>query len=238
MARSTTLANVLLMLKGQMGYSLVSGIATAQDQELYTLIDNQQKRLAGEYNWPFLEIRSDVAVSPGNRTKNLPTDVDFERPVKVEVNWNQIWLEVKNGIDSYEYNVFSSGDIKPVQPVDPVMRWRMASETTFEIWPIPNTAQTVRFTGCRPLASLKTAGVYDSALTCDLDDLLIVLYVAADKLARMKQGDAQPAYNRAAARMAYLRASYPTRNRVTSLTGNPNYGLRPVIPRTAITSLS
>ncbi len=206
------MARVLSLLKGEIGYSLVTGVATAADQELYTIIDTKQQWLSSMYDWPFLENRSDVVVNASQRFPTLPTDIIFERSVDVSVAWTNVWLDVIDGIGMSEYNQLSSGDAGiPVQPQDPIQRWRFNSETAFEVWPVPVTQQVVRFTGQRPLTSLLTAGAYDPTKTLDLDDMLVMLFAAAEKLSRMKSQDSQLKLTQAQNRLNMLRASYPTR---------------------------
>lgn len=162
-----------------------SANATATDSEIKTLLSNKQKFLATEYAWPFLQHRWDVSVSPSNRYLPIPTvnelaqttPIDFERPVVVEVRWNNRWQEVQYGIGSGQFNYLNSdASIAAVNPMDPIQRWRF-SDDNFEIWPIPTTASVVRFTGQRELNPLIATND-----TADLDDQLLILGVVADKL--------------------------------------------------------
>ncbi len=195
------------MLKAELGYSLVSGVATADDQTLYRLLDNEQKRLAADFDWAFLDKYTDVAAGVGSRNLTLPTDIVFERPVRVERKFNLLWQDIEHGITDADYNI-SDSDL--ARTMDPIRKWRLKSDgTTFEVWPIPSTAQTVRFHGQRTITSLQTAGAYDPTKTLDLDDLLVVLFVAANRLARAKQADAQIMLTRANDRLQMLRASGP-----------------------------
>src|SRR5438132_3496691 len=209
MPRGTTLANVLLSLKAELGYNLTSGVASADDQILYRLIDNEQTRLAADYDWAHLDKYADIAATVGTRNLNFPaSSIVLERPLRVERYYNTLWQEIKHGIKDEDYNIYNSDlGLK----YDPVQKWRLNSDgSTFEVWPIPATAQTIRFHGQRPLTSLLTAGAYDPAKILDLDDLLIVLYVAANRLSRTKQEDATLMLQRAENRMQMLRASGPT----------------------------
>ncbi len=239
MARNNTLANVLLMLKGELGYALTPGVATAQDQELYTLIDNKQRWLSSDWSWPFLEKRSDIAVAGGigSRYQTAPTDINFERPVNVQTLWNTFWRPVIYGIEMPEYNALSSGDGGvPIKQLDPIQRWRWNSETQIEIWPLPNQAQTLRFIGDRPLTSLKTAGVYDPATTLDLDDLMIVLYVAAEKLALMKKANAELKLTMAETHANRVKASYASKRRNVVLGGGLTPPPRKLVPMIVLAS--
>ncbi len=212
MSRQSTLANVLLMVKGELGYSLTAGVAVSGDQLLYTLIDNTQKWLADQFDWPFLLQRSDVSSVAGTRYLTLPTTIDFERDVQVAIAWGQQWLELPYGIGRNEYNTISSGDGGiTAKQLDPVLRWQMYSQTQFEVWPIPVSTNTVRFTGRRPLTSLKAAGVYDPTLTLDLDDLLIAMFVASKQISDKEAGKRQSLLELANARFNTLKGQYPSR---------------------------
>jgi hypothetical protein len=186
MSRGTTLANALLMLKGEIGLALTANVAVAKDQELYTLLDNRQKWLSSEYDWPFLKARVDVVIAAGTgdaiRYQTTPTTINFERPVSLETLWTTFWHPVQFGITGREYNALSSGDgAIPAVQYDPIQRidWKPGDPSKMEIWPLPATQQTLRFEGQTPLNTLKTAGAYDPTKTLDLDDLCVVLFAAA-----------------------------------------------------------
>src|SRR5437867_2110299 len=128
MPRGTTLANALLMLKAELGYSLTANVATADDQQLYRLIDSEQKRLAADYDWPFLKVRGDANVA--GRNTALPVTVVFERPVRVFRKYNNFWEPIEGGIGEHEYNLIDS-DTNEKQ--DPIQRWQLNSDgTNFE----------------------------------------------------------------------------------------------------------
>ncbi len=214
------------MLKAELGYNLTANVATADDQQLYRLIDNEQKRLAADYDWPFLDFYADVVAAASSRNLNLPlTGVVFERPVRVERKFNLLWQEIEHGILYTDYNV-SDSDLG--RTMDPIQKWRMNSDgTTFEIWPMPSTLQTVRFHGQRPINTLLTASAYDPTKTLDLDDLLVILFVAANRLKRMKQADGDVMMGRAQQRLQMLRVSGPSiTQRETILGGGEPDGLR------------
>lgn len=219
MARNTTLANALLMLKGEVGDSLVSGVAAAADQTYYTLLDNKQKWLASEWDWPFLRTRVDIAVTAGaldgDRYYTLPTTINFDRPVKVSVLSNSYWHPIEFGIGEKEYNQYSSGDgaVAAVQSY-PVQRWdwKAGSDTQIEVWPLASEAQTLRFEGQALPGTLKTGSAYDPSAALDLDDLLVVYFVAAQVLAREKQEDSKIKLAMAEQRLNRVRAGYPQRS--------------------------
>lgn len=325
------------MLKAEIGD--YAGTNTNRDGELNQLLSNKQKWLASRYDWPFLEHRWDVAVTPALQYQQLPTTtqdvgitttaINFERPVHVEVFWNDVYTELKYGIGLNELN-WMNFDLG--QQTDPIQRWRLADQivvatpsavlftqtgggtlpvgsytyavsfvtaygegplsptatnqidstphsmeitniptgadyvlsrrlyrskvgtttplyllteitdnttTTysdsaadstltevwageeplyvprFEVWPVPVTAQTIRFTGQRALIDM----VEDDDV-CDLDDMLLVYFVAGEKLMRSKQADAQLKMQMAEERLRMLRSTYPCREEKYVLGGS------------------
>ena len=215
------------MLKAELQYSLDS-TATGKDTALNQLLSNKEQWLASEYDWPFLEHRWDITVNAGNRFLTLPTQesssgdegasvaINFEREVRVEVKYNNKWWPLDYGVGAEEFNIFDSdGTTTPVQPMDPVMRWRFATDTSeganpnqFEIWPVPVTTQIIRFTGQRALLTLSA-----DADKADLDDQLIVLFTAAEQAAINEMASAQLLAQRAQERLKKVMGNYPSRDR-------------------------
>jgi hypothetical protein len=205
------------MLKAQLGQSLTVG--TSSDAIYKQLLADKQKWLAGEYDWPFLEDRFDVTVPGQGRYIAFPTaDVgggavstamNLERPYRAEVFWNNKWSELEYGIGAEEFNYLNSDQPGNIQ--DPIQRWRWAGdvkydESYFEVWPMPSTSQTVRFTGQRIVGPL-----VEDTDTCDLDDQLLTLTVGAELSLRAKHADAQLKQSLATERLRAVRASYPGR---------------------------
>lgn len=227
MARGTALSTIRSMLKAEIGE--YAGTNTVRDAALNVMLSNKQKWLAVEYSWLFLERRWDLAVTAGSQYIALPTAtagdpetlttaINFDRDVNVDCLFNTRYSPVEQGIGADEYNAlnFALG-----QSSDPIRRWRLATnpnETNnankIEVWPVPVNAQTLRFTGQRTLLAL----VADSD-TADLDDLLLVLFCAADILSRGKQADASMKLQMAQRRLQFLRQSYGPRQEKRTLDG-------------------
>ena len=209
MSRLTKLSVLYTMLQSRLGENTTF---TQTKARYYQLLSDKQKWLANEYDFPFLEDRFDVAVAGGSRYLSFPTidnvgstfAMNLERPYKCEVFWSNVWIELEYGIGSDEFNYLNSD--QPGQQQDPIQKWRWSSEGQFEIWPVNNTAQKIRFTGQRALDALVTDND-----TADLDDLLIVLFVAADILIKGKQPDGQLTLAQAQERLARQRGAYPTK---------------------------
>lgn len=217
MARQTTLATLYTMLKAKLGQNTVQ---TNTQTRYYQLLSDKQKWLANEYDFPFLKDKFDVAVPAGSRYLSFPTidnegntaAINLERPILVEVFWTNEWQVVEFGIGSTEYNYLNSDAVGQIQ--DPIQRWDWTGEQEFEIWPIPATAQKIRFTGQRQLSVL--AADTDKA---DLDDEMLVLFVAADILMRSRQADAELCMKQATERLTRQRGAYPMRPRTLNFGG-------------------
>ena len=96
-----------------------------------------------------------------------------------------------------------------------------ATMSFFEVWPMPSTAQTIRFTGERQLQQL----VNDTD-TADIDDLLLVLQVAAGEAARRELADAPLLIGRAKQRFQQLQASQPNASSVFKVGASRMYQQR------------
>lgn len=217
MARLTALSVLYTMLQRKLGENTTQ---TNTQARYYGLISDKQKWLANEYDFPFLEDRFDVAVGPGARYLSFPTidnegvtvAMNLERPYLVERFWANQWNVMDYGIGSEEFNYLNSDQ---GVAMDPIQRWRWSQESQFEIWPITVGSQVVRFTGQRALDALTSAND-----TADLDDEMLVLFVAGDLLMRSRQADAESCLTQAVARLNAQRGSYPNRPKGCNLAGD------------------
>lgn len=216
MARGTTLTELLAMTKAHMGASLTVG--TSMDAALYRLLASKQKWLASEWDWDFLETRYGVTTVAGTRYYTLPVGLNYDRPIKVEIQQNSRWHELQYGIGAKEYN-FLDSDAGVTSSI--CLNWQFYGGTAgapqYELWPIPDAVATVRFTGQANLGVLAAGSD-----TCTLDDELLALSVAADQLVALKQPDAQVKAAMAQQRLQRLRANLPTGSAQTVMRGGDN----------------
>jgi hypothetical protein len=158
--RNTPLGRVVTIVKSESAKSLQQ-TSTAQDTEIYQIVDDCQAALAGQFDWPFLKTRWDTTVTAGGRYTAFPTvsnlgntvNINQERPCDAWVKWNAIWQPVVYGID--EYPEFNYLDSDRNQVLDPVQRWQFSDESKFEVWPLPASTASMRFVGQRQLTTLK-----------------------------------------------------------------------------------
>lgn len=236
MARNTPLSNVVSMLKAELAMNMIVGVAVANDLNLASLIASKQRWLADIYDWPFLRDDWDIPIGSNQRYANMPINLidtegnpastlNTERPFQVKCFFSGNWQDVVYGIDEQEFNYINSDGNPPFtaapQQLDPIQRWAYSQETQFEVWPIPATSTIIRFRGIRTLTSLLSFIQGDAqpaqvqpnwSATLDLDDNMVMLFVAGEELQRLGKGNAQSVMQRAQTRMLQIRAQYPVRD--------------------------
>lgn len=198
MAYGQTFQKLMQDLRAEIGHATAASVGQSENDSLKVLLQRTQEVLYDDYDWPHLTgVWKDVDMVAGQRYYTFPSGLNFQRAIRASVLWNGVWEELPVGFDTTAYTTYNSDDD---ERSDPPLRWRLYDRTQFEIWPIPATADaTVRFIGTRALGAL----VADSDIA-DLDDRLIVLTAAAEKLAGKPRGKAL--VEMAAARLAQMKA--------------------------------
>lgn len=205
MARGTSLGQLLDDLRAEVGHSLNPALGVNTRDVLINVLQRQQKRLWEDYSWPFLRVDRDIVCQAGLRYYNIPADLTFEKIERVQFKWGDRWQDLTYGIGQQQLNQYDSDrDIRSW----PITNWYVTDDNRIEVWPIPaqngsaaTTDGLIRITGIR-----KPNPLVNDAHTADLDDQLIVLYAAAEILARQKQADAQNKLQQAQAHYARLKA--------------------------------
>lgn len=183
MARGSTLGTMVTMLREECRYASSSSVGQSKNPALKQLLKRVYTMLYDDYEWPHLMgAWEDKELVAGSRYYDFPTSINMENAVKAFHQWNGIWQPLKSGFDTTVYNQFDSDDD---ERADPVQAWRVYSGSQFEVWPIPVTDGTIRFTGKQAM------GAFDADDdTCVLDDHLVVLFAAAEELADKPRGKA------------------------------------------------
>jgi hypothetical protein len=189
MARGKTLGELIDDVRAEAGHSLQLNMGTAMRDVLIKIIQRQQERLWEDYDWPFLRVDRDVLAQAGQRYYDFPQDLSIERLERVRFKWGDRWHPMEYSIDDCHLELHDSDRDVRAWPVE---RWQEYGTNQIEVWPIPSMNGSaavldgaIRFTGIKKLAPLVSDG--DQA---DLDSTLIVLYSAAEILAREKANDA------------------------------------------------
>lgn len=199
MPRGVALETLIYNLRSEVGMSTNPAVSRSTRDRFITVMNRVQRRLYADHEWPFLGIYRDIQLQAGQRYYDFPDDINTDRAVRFETKWGGIWQKVGYGITDKNYNEFDSdADVR----YDPVFRWGFympdptpdndVTDPQIEVWPIPATNGNedtldgyVRVHGSQRLLSM-----VNDADKCLLDSDLIVLYSAAEILAKMKSPDA------------------------------------------------
>lgn len=188
----SSLGTLVTNLRFEAGHS--SNPATGvnmRDQLVYTL-NRVQEELAQDYDWPALIVDRDVALVVGARYYAYPSDLPFDAINNAWLLYNTVYDEMPYGIGPEQFAEFNSETGFTSWPVE---RWMHHSDNdTYEVWPVPSEAPpatatslaaAIRFRGTRTIPRM----VADADM-CVLPDTALVLFAAAELLARQKSPDA------------------------------------------------
>jgi hypothetical protein len=187
--RNAQFAAMLDDLKAEVGVSLSAAANTQQLDHLKSLLNRIYERYYHDFGWSFLRTRTDVDVSAGTRFIAVPSTIRYldidEAHVRDAQPPSSYWYKLCEGIEESDYNTVEEGLVQSYP-----RKWGLYSEdgtspTQIELWPVPDVACVVRFRGRRSFTKM-----VNNADPCQLDDKLIVLFAAAEYLARQKAEDA------------------------------------------------
>lgn len=181
MARNRTLGELLFDLRAECRMATDSTVGQSENPALKVLLRRTQEMLHDEWDWPHLDgVWFDKSIIAGSRYYDFPAGLNYERAMTASVLYNGVWQPMNYGFGPLQYNTFNSDNN---ERSDPATHWRVYSDTQFEVWPLPATAGTVRFTGTRAL------GDFDQDTdVCVLDGTMVVLFAAAEQLAGKPRG--------------------------------------------------
>lgn len=186
MARGASLLELVGDLRTELGRAPNVAVGPGDIPMLQRALRRVQKTLWTNHDWQFLtHTFPRIKLQAGNALYDMPAGLDIERIMDVAVWQNDTPIPIKRGIGWSEYSSFKPGD-----RADPVMRWDLRTDENFatqmEVWPTPASDNyELQIIGVRNLRPL----VADADL-CDLDDELLILFAAAQLLARQGAKDA------------------------------------------------
>lgn len=190
MATGTTLLNLRKMLRGEIFGPESEDQAKGIKHSHNTILNRVQEWLYDDFDWPQLIVREDVAMVAGTNLYTIPSNISIESVLSIHTKYAGAWCELDPGVPLECYAEFDSDEDERYTPA---RRYRQYDATRIEIWPIPSTAGVVatkenyiRIEGVTNYSPLS-----DDTDTAILDDQVIVLYAAAEILARKKDADAQ-----------------------------------------------
>lgn len=217
MARGTTLGQLILMLRAEIGDATSASLGQNNLPHLQQALRRTQEFLWQDFSWPHLRVYREEILQAGQRYYSFPADLDFDRVENAHVRYDEDWRPVVYGIEHQHYN---SMDPDLNEREDPVLRWQAHEGNQYEVWPLPATnGLRLRFEGIKKLAPLIADG--DRA---DLDDNLIVLFAAAEILSRRDSRDAQAKENLATRLYNRLRGQQTSKTKMVIMGGgfDPN----------------
>ncbi len=195
MTRGVTLEQLLYNLRVEIGQSTNPAISRSTRSRFIGIMNRTQRRLYYDFDWPFRDIQRDVQLQAGQRYYDFPTDIDMDRETRLECKDGGFWKKVGFGIKNTHLNQYDSdAGVRN----DPVWRWDYYldgdnPQPMIEAWPVPATDgdETTLEGYLRVHGQRKLVDMVNDADVCILDGDLIVLYTAAEILAKLRSGDAQ-----------------------------------------------
>jgi hypothetical protein len=180
-------------LRSEAGHALSIAQGTNQYETLKYLLARTQEELWVAFQWPELKLRDDMQMVAGQHTYTysfLPFDNIRETWASAKAGAGASWCPVSYGFPS-EDMLLSNGANS--ERGDPVQYWEPVASTapspgtpSYRVWPTPDTTgPLIRFVGQRSLGAF----IADSDVST-LDATCIVLFAAAELLARAKAEDA------------------------------------------------
>lgn len=216
MLNTDTLTNCVYAVRAEAGHSLSAVQGTNTVDVIKYLLKRAQQDLWVNTLWPTLKIRADVATAAGQYLYNFPAGFSFEQ---VREAWtaqtsSYDWLPVAYGISE---DMIAPGGGNS-QSGDNIQAWDVEGDAQFRIWPTPvSNKYTTRFIGQRQLAPFAV-----DADMSTLDATLIVLFTAAEMLARAKAEDASLKLQKAQQYLKNLLAnSISAKRKISTLASSP-----------------
>jgi hypothetical protein len=182
------LRDMLTDLRAEIGHSTNVAHGINDRDTLVYYLGRTQRRLLEDYDWPQLYTSRDLLLAPGQRHYAYSWDMRFEEINRVFLCAPDPMFELGYGIGPTQFAFYNSEQGATGWPPQ---RWQHASETDqYEVWPVPNATASsyaiLQFWGHRAIEPM----VADSDVAT-LPDNLIVLFCAAELLARDNAKDAQ-----------------------------------------------
>lgn len=177
------LETILDEIREETGLSTQHGQSVFNQSRLIQLVNRSERTLNAKYELTALQKEEQVSVVADAQYANLPSSMSFTEIDSVYVSYGDDWLPVTHGITPEHRAQYNAS-----QRAMPITRWEIQSpgNVNFEVWPVGGSAQTLLFSGFA-----KLGGMVNPSDTCTLDADALVMFVAAQILARDKKDDAE-----------------------------------------------
>lgn len=202
MARGKQLLSLIAQLRAETGRTQNVAVGVDEVENLKVILQRTQELLYEEYEWPHLRVQRTVSLVAGQRHYDFPTDLNFDRIQDAKLKYSGVYTDIERGILFDDYSIYDSNATTPERSF-PTLKWDVrdtGSGEQMEVWPIPSQDATIYLFGTKKLGDL-----IQESDTADLDDRLIVLFAAAEILARQKSNDAKNKLSQAERRLMMLR---------------------------------
>ncbi len=222
MPRGVSLEQLVYRLRAETGELTDDSVGTSNVPLLKQMLRRWQNTLYHRYDWPFLKHMPFKDLAADQRYYDVPAGLNMDRIIKVSVWYGGTPVPIERGIGEEEYQSYASDD---GETSSPALRWdwkwvQSQNASMIEVWPIPaSNDERLQFTGLRELSPL-TADTH----TADLDDDLIVLFCAAEILARRGEEDAKLKLKAAEELFATLTGNYTRGRSPVVMGGGPKPG--------------
>lgn len=184
------LADMVIDLRAEAGHSLLLGQGTNMEDTLKYYLRRTQRELYTGFDWPQFMIYETVPVQAGDRFLTGLSNIDKEQVNDMWCSNGSGWTPMVFGITPAEYSATNSD---AGQQGWPIRRYRYDdTQDAFELWPLPSMDTSIMAHGQTLLPPL-----IDDADQSLLDGHLIVMFAAANVLARQKDEDASLVLNKA-----------------------------------------
>lgn len=207
MARGTQFQQLVYMLRAELRRSTQSNVGVADLPDLKQAINRQYAIQRERYQWPFLRYRFILPLKASQQYYDMPSlltplssvpnvgtpapppspptttavKMSHRHVLRAAAVFGNVPMRIVRGISFEDYALFDYEQYGTVS--DPVEKWDLVaaspSQTQIEVWPVPaSDTNYLRF-----LAGVETPSLVNDTDLCWLDDMLVVMYAAADCLA-------------------------------------------------------
>lgn len=189
---SVSLGQLVTSLRFEVGQSSSAAAGLNQRDQLVYILNRVEEELSLNWDYPGLIVDRDIPLVTGTRYYAYPSDLPFGAITNAWLVYNTLFGELTYGIGPEQFALFNSNTGFTSWPVE---RWMHNGDSgLFELWPVPSQAPPATPTSQAALVRLRgprliTPMVADGDV-CTLPATVIVLFAAAEVLARQKSPDA------------------------------------------------
>ncbi len=214
------LSEMVLDLRAEAGHSLMLGQGTNMEDTLKYYLRRTQRELYAGFDWPQFMAYETIAVPAGTRLLPSFINIDNEQINTLWTRSGSSWVALTFGIDPVDFSAFNSDD---GARSNPIRRYRYDPlNAALEVWPIPNNDTEVM-----GLGQIKLPPLVDDNDRSLLDGQMVVMFAAANILARQKSEDASLVLGKAQAYLVALQKQNGSQKRVAQSMAWSTGGRRP-----------